>query len=62
MLTPSHLANGNTLRDMHLPAGQLVMMIKRGNQHIVPNGTVELLPGDALLVISEEKLGQVDQK
>ncbi len=62
VLTPSHLANGNTLRDMHLPAGQLVMMIKRGNQHIVPNGTVELLPGDALLVISEEKLGQVDQK
>lgn len=53
-LTERHLAGGNTLRDMHLPQGQLVMMIKRGNRYIVPNGTRKLLPGDRLLVIYEE--------
>ncbi|MDE6370728.1 MAG: cation:proton antiporter, partial [Duncaniella sp.] len=53
-LTERHLAAGATLRDMHLPPGQLVMMIKRGNRYIVPNGTRRLLPGDRLLVIYEE--------
>ncbi|MDE6377375.1 MAG: potassium/proton antiporter, partial [Duncaniella sp.] len=53
-LTERHLAGGNTLRDMQLPKGQLVMMIKRGDRYIVPNGSRKLLPGDKLLVIYEE--------
>lgn len=53
-LTEQHLAAGNTLRDMHLPAGSLVMMIKRGQRYIVPNGSVALQPGDSLLIIKEE--------
>ncbi|MDO4319550.1 MAG: potassium/proton antiporter [Bacteroidales bacterium] len=48
------LAAGDTLRDLHLPAGSLVMMIRRGNRHIVPNGSLRLLPGDVLLIIKEE--------
>ena len=54
-LTESLLAGGNTLRDMHLPAGTLVMMIRRGSRYIVPNGTRRLQPGDTLLIIKEEK-------
>lgn len=53
-LTTQHLANGNTLRDMHLPSGHLVMMIRRGNRYIVPNGTRSLYPGDTLLIIKED--------
>lgn len=40
---------------MHLPAGTLVMMIRRGSRYIVPNGTRRLQPGDTLLIIKEEK-------
>lgn len=54
-LASQHLAGGNTLRDMNIPAGSLVMMIRRGNRYIVPNGTRRLHPGDTLLIIKEEK-------
>ncbi len=54
-LTDQHLANGNTLRDMELPAGSLVMMIRRNGKYIVPNGTRRLLPGDSLLIIREDQ-------
>ncbi|MBP3535756.1 MAG: cation:proton antiporter, partial [Muribaculaceae bacterium] len=52
-LTPDHLAAGATLRDMTLPAGALVMMIRRNGRYIVPNGTRRLHPGDTLLIIRE---------
>ncbi len=55
LLTESDLTKGNTLRDMSLPKGTLVMMIRRGDQHIIPNGTLTLLPGDVLLLISEKE-------
>lgn len=53
-LNEQNLEGGNTLRDMHLPAGSLVMMIRRGSRYIVPNGTRRLQPGDTLLIIKEE--------
>lgn len=53
-LTEADLAAGNHLRDMCIPAGSLVMMIRRDNRHIVPNGSVRLLPGDTLLIIKED--------
>lgn len=56
-LTEKHLTEGNTLRDMQLPAGSLVMMIRRGSRYIVPNGTRRLQPGDTLLIIKEEYAG-----
>ena len=52
-LTENHLANGNTLREMKLPDGTLVMMIRRGNSYIVPNGSRHLYAGDILLLIRE---------
>ena len=53
VLRPEHFAQGCTLRDMQLPAGSLVMMVKRGDRYIVPNGKVELTVGDVLLIIKE---------
>ena len=40
---------------MKLPKGTLVMIIKRGDEYIVPNGTVSLHIGDKLLLISEKQ-------
>ncbi len=54
VLSEDDLAKGNTLKDMALPKGTLVMMIRRGDQHIIPNGSLTLLPGDALLLITEK--------
>ena len=52
-LTAEMLENGNRLMDMNIPKGTLVMIIKRGDKFIVPNGQLELHVGDKLLYISE---------
>jgi len=52
-LTQQHLKKGNTLSDISLPQGGLVIMIKRDGQYIVPNGRRILHIGDKLLVIKE---------
>lgn len=54
-LTPEMLKRGNRLMDMNIPRGTLVMLVKRGNEFIIPNGQVELQVGDKLLYISENK-------
>jgi len=53
-LTPELLAAGDTLSRLKLPAGSLVMMIRRGDRYIVPDGSRRLIPGDRLLIIKEE--------
>ena len=52
-LTEESLLHGNTLKELKLPEGMLVMMIKRDDRFIVPNGTAELRAGDRLLLISD---------
>ncbi len=54
-LTPEMLVHGNTLAKMHIPEGHLAMMVKRGNQYLVPNGQLELYEGDTLLFISSNE-------
>ena len=54
-LTEESLTNGNRLQDMHFPQGTLVMMVKRGNSFIVPNGQLELQKGDILLTIAHQE-------
>lgn len=54
-LTEDMLTVGNRLADMNIPKGTLVMLIKRGNEFIIPNGQIELHAGDKLLVMSEMK-------
>ncbi len=52
-LSADMLVNGNRLADMQIPQGVLVMLIKRGQDFIVPNGQVELKVGDKLLFITD---------
>lgn len=54
VLTEHDLENGNTLRDIALPEGELVMMIRRDGRFIVPNGKRRLQTGDNLLIITED--------
>lgn len=54
-LTEDMLTVGNRLAYMNIPKGTLVMLIKRGNEFIIPNGQIELHAGDKLLVMSEKK-------
>ena len=54
ILTEEMLAKGNRLMDMNLPKGTLVMLVKRGNEFMIPNGSLQLHAGDKL-IISENK-------
>ena len=54
-LVSEDLAGGNRLVDLHLPKGQLVMIVKRGSEFLIPNGQMELKVGDKLLLITEGK-------
>ena len=47
-------AKGDTLKDMNLPQGTLVMIVKRDNEYLIPNGTLKLHVRDKLLLISEK--------
>lgn len=53
-VTPEMLDEGNTLKEMRIPEGTLVMIVKRGTEFLVPNGSLQLHVGDKLLLISEK--------
>ncbi len=53
VISPEDIANGDTLKDMSLPKGTLVMIVKRGDEYLIPNGTMRMQVGDRLLLISE---------
>ena len=55
VVTAAMLEHGDQPADMKLPAGTLVMIVKRGDEFIVPNGSLRLHPGDKLLVISDNQ-------
>ena len=51
-----HIAQkGNTLKDISLPEGMLVMIVKRGEKYMVPNGNIKLHIGDILVIVSENR-------
>lgn len=52
-VTEKMLEKADTLKEMSLPQGTLVMLVKRGSEFLIPNGTMKLLKGDKLLIISE---------
>lgn len=54
-VTPELLAQGDTLQHMQLPKGTLVMIVKRENEFLIPNGTLKLHANDKLLLISERE-------
>lgn len=51
IVTEDDLAGGKTLRDMHLPHGIRVMMVRRDGRFLVPHGSMGLFPGDHLIII-----------
>lgn len=54
-VTPALLEKGDTLKELNLPKGTLVMIVKRGNEYLIPNGSLRLHEGDKLLLISEKE-------
>ncbi|MBO4758093.1 MAG: cation:proton antiporter, partial [Bacteroidales bacterium] len=50
-VTADDLENGETLRDLHLPHGIRVMMVKRDGRFLVPHGSMPLQEGDHLVII-----------
>ena len=50
-VTGDDLQNGETLRDLHLPHGIRVMMVKRDGKFLVPHGSMPLQEGDHLVII-----------
>ena len=53
-ITQEMLEEADTLKDMNLPKGTLVMIVKRGDEFLIPNGTLKLHVNDKLLLISEK--------
>ena len=53
-ITAEILEKASTLKDMHLPKGTLVMIVKRNDEYLIPNGSLKLQEGDKLLLISEK--------
>lgn len=54
IITENDIENGDTLKDMSLPRGTLVMIVKREDEYIIPNGSLKLHIGDRLLLMSEK--------
>ena len=54
LVTESDLVEGRTLRDLHLPHGIRVMMVKREGKFLVPHGSMVLHEGDHLVIIMGE--------
>ncbi|MCC8174095.1 MAG: potassium/proton antiporter [Odoribacter sp.] len=57
VITDEILKNGNLMMNLSLPDNTLVVMLKRGNQFIVPTGKTQLIPEDKLLVITDNDEG-----
>ena len=54
VVTEDDLARGATLRDLGLPHGIRVMMVRRGDRFLVPHGSMPLEVGDRLVIIMGE--------
>ena len=54
VVTADDLMNGSTLRELHLPHGIRVMMVRRDGRFLVPHGSMVLKEGDHLVIIMGE--------
>ena len=53
--SPSSVLIGNSLRDIRMPEGCLVALIRRKGETIVPRGLTELMEGDRLTIIGDAR-------
>ena len=51
VVTEEDLSEGDTLRDLHLPHGIRVVMVRREDRFIVPHGSLTLQAGDRLVIL-----------
>lgn len=54
-ITKKSLLNGSLLRHLPLIGHTLVVMIKRGNEYLIPDGETEIKKGDRLLLIANDE-------
>jgi NhaP-type Na+/H+ and K+/H+ antiporter len=50
------MAAGRMIRDVEWPEGALIVSVKRGEKEIIPKGGLKILPGDYLVILSEEDM------
>ena len=50
MVEPDDLAAGPRLADLALPDGALAVMVRRGEEYLIPNGDTVLQAGDHLVL------------
>ena len=62
IIRTSHLVCGNTLEDLSLPDGTLIVSIIRGQSMIVPNGKTVLESGDRIILFSMHEVAPRVQK
>lgn len=53
VVTKEMIEKADTLQTMELPAKTLVMIVKRDEEFLIPNGSLKLKANDVLLLISE---------
>ena len=58
VVSQEDLKRGETLRDMRLPHGIRVLMVRRNGRFIVPHGSLKLEPEDHLLIV----LGETEEE
>ena len=51
IVSADDLEGGDTLRDLHLPHGIRVVMVRRDTKYLVPHGSMKLMEGDRLVII-----------
>ncbi len=49
-------SKGDTLQALALPKGVLVMLVKRGEKYVVPDGSLKLREGDHLLMVASSEV------
>jgi len=57
-VTDDMLNAGCQIKNLSLPEGILIIMVKRDNKYLVPNGSLKLHPDDKLLVIAQSDVVQ----
>lgn len=61
LVTTEMLAKGNQLMDAALPKDALVILVKRDEEFLVPNGRLVLIPGDTLLLLSKKEMRKTEK-
>lgn len=62
VVTKEMLQNGTMLKEMGIPESVRIIMTRRGENFMVPNGKTNLKEGDKLLVITEDNMAKVQQE